>query len=303
MARAVGLAAVCAAALFALVLLAAERSTAIPVRVATDATDLPYDPNLANIMTTFSASAYCPPAQLQAWNCPSCVSNPLIKDFSVSAVITDAVLGTQVYVGTLDAIQGILVVFRGSSNIQNWIDDFYFFQTDFAYPGCPSTCRVHRGFYDSYNSTVTKGLLTELAKLKTSHPTYTTYVTGHSLGAAQAVFAAIQLAVDYGHNVVMYNMGEPRVGNKAFSQYFGIHVPNTYRIVHYNDIVPHLPPQFNHTVEEFHHICTEYFQDQNDANVRKCDSSCEDPTCMDSIPATHYSAEAHTVYLTIPMEC
>ncbi|KJE97327.1 hypothetical protein CAOG_010105 [Capsaspora owczarzaki ATCC 30864] len=38
MARAVGLAAVCAA-LFALGLLAAERSTAIPVRVATDATD------------------------------------------------------------------------------------------------------------------------------------------------------------------------------------------------------------------------------------------------------------------------
>ena len=36
--------------------------------------------------------------------------------------------------------------------------------------------------------------------------------------------------------------GEPRVGNIIFAQNVDILVPNTYRVVHKADIVPHSPP-------------------------------------------------------------
>ena len=37
-------------------------------------------------------------------------------------------------------------------------------------------------------------------------------------------------------------MGCPRVGNKNFAHFFDGIVPTSYRVVHYEDIVPHLPP-------------------------------------------------------------
>jgi predicted lipase len=49
-----------------------------------------------------------------------------------------------------------------------------------------------------------------------------------------------------------YTFGQPRVGNDAFATVFKSLV-NEYRVVHYADIVPHLPPE----VLGFHHVPTE----------------------------------------------
>ena len=81
-----------------------------------------------------------------------------------------------------------------------------------------------------------KGLIDQVTQLRAQYPNYELFVTGHSLGAAQAALCAIDLAVSFNTTVTLYNMGEPRVGNKAFSTYFNQQVPNTYRIVHDNDI-------------------------------------------------------------------
>ena len=49
-----------------------------------------------------------------------------------------------------------------------------------------------------------------------------------------------------------YTYGQPRVGNALFATYFKT-ILSEYRVVHYADIVPHLPPElFN-----FHHVATE----------------------------------------------
>ena len=49
-----------------------------------------------------------------------------------------------------------------------------------------------------------------------------------------------------------YTFGQPRVGNEAFANVFKTLV-SEYRVVHYADIVPHLPPE----VLGFHHVATE----------------------------------------------
>lgn len=264
----------------------------------------PYNSALANTFVQFSAASYCPKDAIANWTCALCGSSGTIQSFKPVAIVIDELYGTQAYIGVMDSIQAIVVSFRGSSNLQNWIDDLYFIQCDFDYPGCPlDKCRVHRGFFDSYNSTVRKGVVTQITALVTKYPTYQVYVTGHSLGAAQAALCAIDLTAVFNISTIVYNYGEPRIGNKAFSTFYNSKVPNTYRIVHDNDIVPHLPPQLKGTVEEFHHVCTEYFQATSAPTVKQCDSSCEDPTCMDSIPIYEYSAAAHGVYLDFNMSC
>jgi hypothetical protein len=41
----------------------------------------------------------------------------------------------------------------------------------------------------------------------------------------------------------MLNFGMPRIGNPAFSTLFDQVVPNSTRVTHEADIVPHLPPE------------------------------------------------------------
>lgn len=69
-------------------------------------------------------------------------------------------------------------------------------------------------------------------------------VTGHSLGAAIATHAVAYLIANK-HNVVeFYNYGSPRVGDKAFSSWFGKFYGSgktKYRVTHGRDPVPHLP--------------------------------------------------------------
>ncbi len=68
-------------------------------------------------------------------------------------------------------------------------------------------------------------------------------VGGRSMGAALAVFAALDLARLYPGRVrVSYNMGCPRVGNKQFADWASKQLA-FFRLVHWDDIVPHLPPR------------------------------------------------------------
>ncbi len=89
------------------------------------------------------------------------------------------------------------------------------------------------------------------------HPDATIIVTGHSLGAAMSTFAALDIKqqINPKNEIIFYSFGSPRTGNQAFTDYiFSQYPEGAYqRIVHYNDIVPHLPPTemgFNHAGDE-----------------------------------------------------
>ena len=80
----------------------------------------------------------------------------------------------------------IVVAFRGSKSLQNWITDFSFITT-------PSTlcddCDVSTGFWNSWGE-AEKVVLDAVTKARADNPTYQVITTGHSLGGALATIAA-----------------------------------------------------------------------------------------------------------------
>ncbi|CAM9453025.1 unnamed protein product, partial [Ectocarpus sp. 12 AP-2014] len=102
---------------------------------------------------------------------------------------------------------------------------------------------VHFGFCEFYQTLVAKGLAAKVLHLARKHPTYTIFVTGHSLGGAAAAVCAADLVERLGvasERVVLYTLGEPRAGDGIFAEGINEHVGTAYRIVHDKDLVPHL---------------------------------------------------------------
>jgi predicted lipase len=82
-------------------------------------------------------------------------------------------------------------------------------------------------------------------------------VVGHSLGAAIATHCVAHL-IKAGYKITLFeNYGSPRVGDKAFSNWFQQIFPNVLkpRVTHGKDPVPHLPPM----EWGFQHVPTEIF--------------------------------------------
>ena len=71
----------------------------------------------------------------------------------------------------------------------------------------------------------------------------------HVPGGALASLAALELQLIYNQTspnpkaVHLFTLGQPRVGNQDFADFLWEHVAYTSRVVHQNDVVPHLPPQ------------------------------------------------------------
>lgn len=124
------------------------------------------------------------------------------------------------------------------------------------------------------------------------------HVTGHSLGGALAVVAALDIKATFGRVEQLYTYGQPRVGNQHFADYLTSQVPNGYHVVHYADIVPHLPPL---KMLDYRHGNTQIWYAENMQTYQVC--TAEDPKCMDSLPEEKLSAGDHdsTKYEKLPV--
>lgn len=47
--------------------------------------------------------------------------------------------------------------------------------------------------------------------------------------------------------------GQPRIGNAVFASYYSEVVPDTIRVTHGHDIVPHLPPYYYYFPQKTYH--------------------------------------------------
>jgi predicted lipase len=119
-------------------------------------------------------------------------------------------------------------------------------------------------------------------------------VTGHSLGAALAVLCALDLKHNGYSQVSVINLGQPRVGNQVFAQYYNETITDSFRMVNQRDWVPHLPPRFI----DFYHVPTEVWFQSDDYHYVICDESGEDPSCSDSLdfPFSIYDHEDYFGY-------
>jgi hypothetical protein len=92
--------------------------------------------------------------------------------------LTSVCTATEGYIGYTPSQKTIFVAYRGSIELQNWLDNIDVVFT--AYPYC-NNCQVHRGFYSAEQDSIV-GVLQQVQQLKKQFPNYKVVVTGHSLG-------------------------------------------------------------------------------------------------------------------------
>lgn len=251
---------------------------------------LSYDANQAKTSLWLSAAAYCG---------KDAYKSHVFKGPTTGFVYTKTISGlgsdTEGFVGYLPSDKSIYVVFRGSQSIRNWIANLDAFKTDYtSFPEC--NCQVHKGFYQAEQSVIS-AIISEVKSLQSAHSGYSVKVTGHSLGAALAQLTSMDLA-KAGISNSVYNFGQPRTGDANYSKFATAKVP-TIRVTHNKDTVPHLP--FTEKME-FVHVCTEEFENSS-GSVKTCNSSCEDPSCMDQFPFADTNVDDHLVYLGMSVSC
>jgi hypothetical protein len=273
---------------------AVANATAARARIATAA-------KLARLVS----AAYCPRPTVANWSCVRCAagSGPL----DVTAVVYDATWDLFAYAGYSHALAASVIAFRGtdSRSIYNWAENMRYWRTDLPLP-LPGAAgaMVHTGFFVSWNgSALAPNLTAAAAALVAAHPAAPLYVAGHSLGAALATVAAVDIAARLppGADVRLVTFGSPRVGNAAFASFVRQSTTASTRVTHNRDIVPSVPP----TWVGFHHAATEAWQvDVEGAGVvGLCDATGEDPRCHDSVCVLGLctSVADHLMYLGAPM--
>ncbi|KAI9738707.1 MAG: hypothetical protein M1834_008212 [Cirrosporium novae-zelandiae] len=153
------------------------------------------------------------------------------------------------YVALDETNNYLVVAFRGSSSIRNWITDLTFGLTD---TDLCDDCQAHSGFWDSWES-ARGDILSSIESAIDDYSGYTLVVTGHSLGGAIATLAAAELR-NAGYTAALYTYGSPRVGNEELCTYITDQSGGNYRVTHYDDPVPRLPPHawgFDHVSPEY----------------------------------------------------
>jgi predicted lipase len=118
------------------------------------------------------------------WSCSTCDSGVVLK-----AVIDSS--GARALVGYDSGYGALFVAYRGSENVQNWIDNVKFFKTA-PYPDMPEV-EVELGFYEWYTDLKTL-VDSELESLKSTYKTSKVKITGHSAGGAVATLHAFDMA-------------------------------------------------------------------------------------------------------------
>ena len=137
-----------------------------------------------------------------------------------------------------------------------------------------------------------------LSQIESLHRIYRNagiYVTGHGLGGAFAILAATDIKQLYQNADAVYTFGQPRVGNDQFARYYASSVPETYRIINYADIVPHLPA----TSAGYLHSSFEEWYQSGMQSYKTCEG--ESTSCSNSLAPQSWSISDNNInnYLNI----
>lgn len=149
-------------------------------------------------------------------------------------------------------------------------------------------------------------------------------IAGHSLGGAIASLIALRVLTEFNIHPSVYSFGEPRVGDYNFSVVYDKLISDSWRVVHHNDAVAHLPA-CQHTITNilecnpvpganYHHGKEIFFPlddgvyayDQLNSSVeiklnsyKICDKN-EDRSCADGV-GLPYSINQHITYFGLPL--
>ncbi|KAM3146402.1 hypothetical protein pb186bvf_001371 [Paramecium bursaria] len=255
-----------------------------------------YDHALGEDIFQYSRVAYCKEEILKAYDCEPCKRHPNFQNLQV--FFNDS-QNAQGYCGYDADKDRVVLAIRGSVDFTNYLNDLNFVKT--SYDRCGG-CKVHQGFYKTYEN-LANNLLGCAYTLNAEHPDAQIIVTGHSLGASQATFAAIEVKHLIGHlnNFNgLYLYGTPRVGDSAFATYVEKELGPTYisRVVRDRDTFTHTPTQS----QGFTHFEHEIFY--NDAMTSWKECGREDKACSGQYYWTwDWKKEHHLYYYGVCAGC
>jgi hypothetical protein len=146
-----------------------------------------------NLYEQYAAAAYCPGNDKKGikLNC-SCGNCPLVektKAVTVLGFINELSTDVTGYVATDSVNKLIVVAFRGSVTMPNFIADIEFSLTPIDI--CTG-CNGETGFWTSWTQ-ARDGVLNAVKSAATTNPSYKIVSVGHSLGGAIAAYAAAEL--------------------------------------------------------------------------------------------------------------
>ncbi|KKK19637.1 hypothetical protein P175DRAFT_0434816 [Aspergillus ochraceoroseus IBT 24754] len=255
-----------------------------------------------DLFAQYSAAAYCSSNFNSETTTLSCSAGncPLVQSADPTAIdkfdeTTDYGDATG-FVAIDKTNEAIVVSFRGSSDLSNWIADLDISLTDSSL--C-SGCKIHSGFWKAWE-TVATTITAKVEAAVSSYSGYTLVFTGHSYGAALAAVGATVLR-EAGYTIDLYNFGQPRIGNLALADFITDQdMGNNYRTTHTDDVVPKMPPE----LLGYHHFSPEYYITSGNGvavtasdirEVTGVDSTAgNDGTLLDSVTAHRWYFEAIT---------
>lgn len=263
-----------------------------------------YDPDLSMKMLLLSAVAYDP------YHPHECLDNSLPSaNFQIKAVVTEKCdffdNECSGYVAISHELAVIVVAFRGS---ENFGQAFAQFVEVLAVPKIKFLDGEVQSYWKQGFEALWQCMKAEVKALVSENPSYQLWVTGHSLGGAMASLASAWLSYNNfaaRKNIISYTFGMPRVGNYDYAYHHDKLVNNSWRVVNYDDAVPHFPSvasvsilngPYHHGVEAFYgKTATSVYSEHKECHGKPYN---EDMSCSFSeLP----SFERHKIYFSIPV--
>jgi hypothetical protein len=169
-------------------------------------------------------------------SCPNCYAG-FIAEQLISGTQEHALIGWD------DSVKSVIVAIH-SNELQTWLDATQFTTVAFGDASICSGCNVVKRLREAYERLANKGLIQKIQSVVTAHGYCGVSFTGHGVGGAIANYAAFvfgKINDEQEHPLLLYTFGQPRVGDQAYATAHDVEVENDFRVVHDQDITPHLP--------------------------------------------------------------
>jgi hypothetical protein len=223
----------------------------------------------------YAGAAYCGKDSVLKWNCANC--NGYAAGASETVYFSDEDTNTAGYLAVNKGKSLIVLGYRGTKNIENWLHNIDISFTKANLPSPYQDANIHTGFNTMCNA-LYPASLAAFKNAIAKYPNYKVVFTGHSLGGALATLTAFKFAqagVISWNKVNLLSYGQPRVGNPKFAQFLNSKAMTSTRVTAYADLVAISPGRtfgYEHNQHNMHI--------NEDGKTVKCSIYEEDENCI-----------------------
>jgi hypothetical protein len=193
--------------------------------------------------------------------------------------------------------KAIILTFRGTTTNHQLNEEMNSLWDKVPFPGGGN---VSHYFYNAFLTVWNGGVRDDFTTFKNRHSDYEVWVTGHSLGAIMASLAAghiSALGFVKPEKIKLIAFAGPHGGDQIWADKMTTLVPYAYRVVHANDLVPHMPFDVHPEWQYTHHTKEIWYNNTMDigASFIECDEQ-ESSKCSNSVPKKLWTWNDHSTY-------